>query len=68
MKRNIGLTDNQIKLILDCLMVFIQIQKLLNPKKFSSENEIHKISEYTDLYEVIAEQYYDENKFYKKIS
>lgn len=67
MKRNIDLTDVQIKLILDCLQVMVQIQKLFNPKKFSTENELHKISEYTDLYEIIAEQYYEKTKF-KKIS
>ena len=68
MKRNINLTDSQIELLLNLIQVFIQIQKVINPKRFSTENELRKISEYTDLYEVLAEQYYGGKKYFKKIS
>lgn len=68
MKRNINLTDSQIELLLNLIQIFVQIQKILNPKKFSTENELHKISEYTDLYEVLAEQYYGDKKYFEKIS
>lgn len=68
MKRNIGLTNIQIELILKCLQTIIQILKVINPIKYSTENEISKIAEYTELYEIIAEQYYEEEKILKKIS
>ena len=66
--KDISLTDDQIELLLKCLQTFIEIQKLINPKKYSTENELQKIFEYTDLYEILAEQFYEEKNYFKKIS
>lgn len=68
MKKNVGLTDMQIELLLKCLQTIIQISKVLTPPKFSTEKEISKIAEYAELYEIIAEQYYEEPNILKKIS
>lgn len=68
MKKNINLTNSQIELIMNLIQVFLEIQKITNPKKYSTENELHKIAEYTDLYEILAEQYYEDKKQFRKIS
>lgn len=68
MRKSVSLTDSQIELLMRSLQTFVQIQKLINPKAYLNENELQKISEYTNLYEVLAEQYYDKEKFFKKIS
>lgn len=67
MKRNVSLTEGQIELLMSCLQTFIQIQKLFNSNKKLTETDLQKMSQYTNLYEILAEQYYNDEKYFKKV-